>query len=294
MGFDFGEALASGIASGAGAVEQQQQQQNDDARWLERQQKMQAMETDSRMKLERFMLGLKPSETRKLNVKDDKGQPAIQQQEFVVPEGANKGAWQNVGDQTPDINFERLAETQKNNEERNKLVGERNQTMADLGAARIDAARERLAAENERRKSTGDSDKGDWEVREQASPSGAVSYIRVNKRTGDVQPLTMNGTPVTSFRGGEKLAEEAQKQAKVDAVKGTLSQFASAIGLGKVADALPTMSAGSAPRPSTPAATPAPAGAQPGASPHGKVVRTGTKNGQRVAQYEDGYIGPAP
>lgn len=292
MGIDFGEALASGVAAGAGAYQQQQQEQENDARWLERQQKMQSMELDAAKAKERYLLGLKPPETRKLSVTDEKGSPAVQQQEWRVT--GDSGAWQDVGDRTPDINFERLAETQKNNEERNKLVGERNQTMADLGAARIDAARERLAAENERRKSTGDSDKGDWEVREQASPSGSVSYIRVNKRTGDVQPLTMNGTPVTSFRGGEKLAEEAQKQAKVDAVKGTLSQFASAIGLGKVADALPTMSAGSTPRPSAPAAQPVPAAAaKSGSAPYSEGQTIYDKQGRRYV-VKNGVPVPAP
>jgi len=257
MGIDWGEALASGVAAGAGEVSHQIDEQDQDARWLERQQKMQALETDSAKQKERYLLGLKPPETRKLNVQGADGKPMVQQQEWRLPEGSDKGEYVNVGDAEPDINFERLAETQKNNEERNRLTGDRNAALADAAAARIDMARERLAAE-EARKAAGGDKGADWEVRDNTDSTGAGTYVRVNKRTGEVQPLTMNGQPVTTFHGGEKQAQSIEQQKKIDAVKGTLSQFASAIGLGKAADAMPKFTAGSTPQPSAaPAAPPA-------------------------------------
>ena len=289
MGFDFGEALASGVAAGANEYARQEQEASDDERWLKRQQAMQAIEAQNRQATERYLMGLKPPETRKLNVAGADGKPMIQQQEWKLT--GDKGDWQNVGDATPDINFERLAETQKNNEERNKLTGDRNAALADAAAARIDVARERLAAE-EARKAAGGGDKGaDWEVRDNTDASGAGTYVRVNKRTGEVQPLTMNGKPVTTFHGGEKQAQDYQRTQKINDIKGTLSQFASAIGLSQAADALPTLKPGSSP---APAAQPQPAAApQPAKQGHGRVVRTGTNaQGQRVAQYEDGYVGP--
>lgn len=255
MGLDWGEALASGVAAGANEYARQEQEASDDERWLKRQQAMQKIEAENRQATERYLMGLKPPETRKLNITGSDGKPMIQQQEWRL--NGDKGEWANVGDATPDINFERLAETQKNNDERNRLSGERNAALADAAAARIDVARERLAAE-EARKAAGGGDKGsDWEVRDNTDPSGAGTYVRVNKRTGEVQPLTMNGKPVTTFHGGEKQAQDYQRTQKINDIKGTLSQFASAIGLTQAADALPTMKAGSG----QPAAQPQPAAA---------------------------------
>ena len=260
MGLDWGEALASGVAAGANEYARQEQEASDDDRWLKRQQAMQKIEAENRQATERYLMGLKPPETRKLNVTGADGKPMVQQQEWKLT--GDKGDWQNVGDATPDINFERLAETQKNNEERNRLSGERNAALADAAAARIDVARERLAAE-EARKAAGGGDKGsDWEVRDNTDPSGAGTYVRVNKRTGEVQPLTMNGKPVTTFHGGEKQAQDYQRAQQVEGIKNVLTNFAGAIGLDKAAGTLPNFQAGSSPAPAAqpqPAAAPKPA-----------------------------------
>lgn len=293
MGFDFGEALASGIASGAGAVEQQQQQQNDDARWLERQQKMQAMEIDAAKAKERYLLGLKPPETRKLSVTDEKGSPAVQQQEWRVT--GDSGAWQDVGDRTPDINFERLAETQRNNEDRSKLASERLDLTSRLGEERIAAAQARADAAAARRT---------------ANPVEPKAYTTTDPKTGKAtqvygwfdsegkfrQATDASGSPLggDKFRPSVYEEKNAAQQAKVDAVKGTLSQFASAIGLGKVADALPTMNAGSAPRPSAPAAQPVPAAAaKSGSAPYSEGQTIYDKQGRRYV-VKNGVPVPAP
>lgn len=269
MGFDFGEALASGVAAGAGEYARQEQEASDDERWLKRQQAMQAIEAQNRQATERYLMGLKPPETRKLNVTGADGKPMIQQQEWKLT--GDKGDWQNVGDATPDINFERLAETQKNNEERNRLTGDRNAALADAAAARIDMARERLAAEQSRK---------------QGRTEEPKAYTTTDPKTG--KPVQVYGwfdsdgkfTPAKDASGnplgGDKFRPSVfqekndAKQAQVDSIKGTLSQFASAIGLTQAADALPTMKPGSSP---APAAQPQPAAAKP-ATPYreGQVI----------------------
>lgn len=143
---DWTRALASGAESGLAYEVGQAKADQDDARWLAREKALDAMHKDDRIETERFLLGLKPPETRKFNVAGKAG-PAIQQQEWVPPAaGEDKGHFTNVGDETPDINFERLDETAKHNRESEDAAVERLRLQGEANTARAEAAAARDGA----------------------------------------------------------------------------------------------------------------------------------------------------
>lgn len=324
MGLDWGRALASGAEAGLNAESGLMKQDQDDARWLAREKQLDTMRKDDRIETERFLLGLKPPETRKLNVAG-KGGPAIQQQEWVPPAaGEDKGHFQNVGDETPDINFERLDETAKHNRETEELTGARNAATAEASAARIDLARTKLEAAQSKKNGTETQPKP-YTFTVDGKPTVRYgSFIN-----GKFQPaVDENGLPVQGekFKPSvfeEKLTAARDAKAAGAAKKANAEDDASRVPAGfwdrmthpgdpaysEPAAGPPASMAGDPnaapagtmpnlkPRPQkAPTSTPASArGVAPATSSHGAVVKLGTDaQGRRVAKYADGFVGPAP
>ena len=286
MAIDWARALASGVESGAKAEQGVLLQQDEDARWLEKEKQLRAMEDSTARQRARFLEGLKPPETRKVSVAGADGKPAIQQQEWVMPaEGEDAGHFRDVGDQTPDINFERLEETQRHNTETEGLRRDADQARAESAIARLDLARERLDSANGRRTTAETQPKPYTFTDKNGQP-----IIRYGTfQDGKFQPaLDETGAPIQGDKFRPSVFAEKQT-ANANAMKGTMRQFADALGLGAAMDTFgdprPTMNA-------KPAAAPAAASSAPaGATINGKrVVKTGSKGGRRVAQLEDGSV----
>lgn len=281
MSVDWGRALASGLESGANAYvgQMQNQQQTDD--WLMKQERLQKINADNQRELERYRLGLKPPETRTVNDTNAKGEQVTRTEEWVPDPDKGTGTFKQIGE-SPNINFEKLAEQQRNNDLKNDAAVERLRLQGEANAARAEAAAARGGA------AAGGERGADWVVEQVSNPDGTGGFVRVNKRTGESVPVTgADQKPISTFRGGENLAALALKKEKAEALKGTLSQIADSIGLGSIADAVPKLNAGSKPAAAAKPEAEAPA---KGAAPYqeGQIIydKTGNKyvvrNGQPV------------
>lgn len=319
MGINWGEALASGVAAGANAIGSQYMQQQNDARWLEKQKQLLAMQEQQKREQERYLMALNPAKTDKISVTGEDGRPMVQNREWIPPSdediaAGRKGQW-NVTSTAPDVSFERLEETIRNNRERNDLMADRLRAQGDATTARLDLARERLDIARERATSGGG---GQGKLIRRVDDNGMAVYGTV--MDGKFTPvMDEDGNPVTSRawreRGNFSATGTRQlptgqviKRGEADEIgpsypkspfgeRPELDPAEVASGPGAMGSPIVVdpssdrpMAQFEAPKPK-PAAKPA---AKPGnkTSPHGRIVRTGTKDGKRVAQYEDGTVLP--
>jgi hypothetical protein len=293
MGIDWGRALASGVAGGAQAELGVLQKNDDEQRWLEKEKQLQAAEDEQFRNRQLYMRGLEPPKAQTVHKAGDGGKIMDQQQNWVIDPTTNQGAWQDVGDAVPNVNQERLDETSRHNVESEGLRASASAAQAEANAARIDVARERLAAEDARHHG------GEVQPKPYTFTVNGKPVIRYGTfdQTGTFVPAKdEHGAAIQGDKFRPSVFQE-KRDAEAQGVKGTLSNLANAMGLGAIGDTLAGYGPSSdteTPAPRSAAAAPAVAPSAPSGGSHGRVVKTGTKNGQRVAMYEDGYVGPAP
>lgn len=276
-------AIWAGIAGGAAAYGKQQDQLQEEQRWLERYKQTQNLQAQADRAKERYIAALSPPKTDSLHTTDEAGKPIVQNREWIAPSDADiaagRGGSFKVTGSTPDINFERLNETAAHNAAMEAEAQKRLELTGQLNAARIDAANARGAAGG-----NGFSF-NDYAT---ADPQKRALYDRY--RRGEDDPSVK--TSQMEKEEAEKRDFEARKNTKKDLENFTKdpteAQRATALYNNQVlmkADPFASVKAGGG--------TNAPmaqfSGGKPAAS-HGRVVRTGTKNGRRVVQYEDGTV----
>lgn len=258
----------AGIAGGANAYLQQRQQDQDEQRWQQRYEMTKKAEAEAERARARYMMALKPPETDTVHTTDAAGKPIVQNRQWVAPTdeeiAAGKPGRFDVTSTGPDINFERLDETQRHNAESERLRSEATQARNDASAARLAMERERLSAA----KGGG----GSGKLIRQVMPDGSAVYGTV--KDGTFEPVSdESGQPLktTAWRPrqgkpgeGDSIGPPPGKVQPVfvDPSSRPMGQFDSA--------------------PAKPAAPKQAGGKQ--------VVRTGTKNGRRVLMYSDGSV----
>jgi hypothetical protein len=204
------------LAGAANAYTQQRQSDQEEQRWEQRYAIMQRQQQAAEQARARYLEALNPPKVQTINTTNDKGEQVTRQQQWNAPSdediaAGRAGSWATVGE-TPNITFERLAETQKNNEERNKLAAERNQALSEAAAGRLDVARERLAAQQER---GGAKNNGtiSFEDYEKSPPERRAMYDRFRRGESDpneardmaarkqtLEDLSTVGKPTDSMR----------------------------------------------------------------------------------------------
>lgn len=303
---DWGQALASGIAGGAGFVSNEYQKDIDEQRWLQKQQQMMAMQSQLQRSRERYLMALEPPKTDKQTVMGDDGRSMVQNRQWIPPTDQDlsqgKGGHFEVTSTAPDINFERLQETQRQNDERNKLAVDRLDMQGKYNEARISAAQARLEAAQAR-------GSGQGKLIRQVGPDGMAVY-------GTVKDGTF--TPVVDEEGNPVRSQAWRKRGQFSANGTRQLPSGQTVQIGQrdeIGPSYPTNPyddderqpveaskgppsvtwvdpsqdkplAQFTPKPKTSAAKPSSAPKQD----HGKVVRTGMKDGRRVLKYEDGFI----
>jgi hypothetical protein len=256
------------IAGGANYIGQQQKDAQDEERWQQRYEFMRQQQMKDEKAKQRFLMSIRPPETRKVNTTDTAGKPIVRTEEWRL--NGDKGAWANVGE-APDVNFERLQETTRHNQESEQLRSDANQARTDAATARLGLERERL--ENAKGRSG-----GAGRLIRQVMPDGSAVYGTV--QDGKFSPVTdEEGNPLNTTAWRPRQGKPGEGDA-IGPPRGKVQ---------------PVFVDPSEQRPMSqfqpkakPQAAPAPA-PTPGGQ-HGKVVRTGTKNGRRVVMYEDGTI----
>jgi hypothetical protein len=293
MGIDWGRAIAEGVEGGARAEQGVLVKDQDEQRWLDREKQLQAMEADQDKNRQLFMRGIEPPQIRTTHVNktgdDGKTQVMDRQQQWVVDPATQKGAWQDFGEDVPNVNQERLEESARHNAETESLRGEANAARAGEAASRIDVARERLAAEDARHHG-GEVQPKPYTFTQNGKP--VIRYGTFDSSGTFVPAKDEHGQAIQGDKFRPSVFQE-KRDAEAQGIKGTLSNLASAMGLGPVADVLngygPSSGGNGVATPSAPApSSAAPAPAAGGAINGKRVVRTGTLNGRRVAKLEDG------
>lgn len=274
------------LAGAANAYTQRDQQARDDERWNERYQIMQRAQADAEKARMRYMAALKPPETEKISTTNDAGKPVVQTRQWMPPSdediaAGKQGQFSTVAE-TPDINFDRLAETQRHNQESEEARQRQLDLTGQLNAARMEAA----AA-----KGAGSRDKGfsftDYAT---ATPEQRALYDRyrrgeVTSEERDAQREKEAGRKADFAARVQTRKDLSEMRNPTDADKAN-ALYENQVTMG--ADPFASVKGGAssnAPMSQFDVAAPAPA-----AKGHGRVVRTGTKNGRRVVQYEDGTI----
>ncbi len=282
-------AIWAGIAGGAAAYGQQQQAQQDDARWLERYNMMQASQQQQEQARQRYIAALRPPETNQLHTTDESGQPIVQQREWVAPSddditAGRSGSWRVAGT-TPDINFERLKETQAQNDEKNKQAEERLRMQGEVNAARAEAA----AA----RGSGGGGSGFSFKDYASAPPEQRALYDRYRRGESDpadeAAKVEREAKRKADMAAREQTVKDIREMSKPTEGKKATALYENQVMMG----ADPWATAKGASNSTAPAPMGQFAGKSAAAGGHGKVVRTGTKNGRRVVMYEDGTIADA-
>ena len=135
------------IAGGANYIGQQQKDAQDEERWQQRYELMRQQQMEDEKAKQRFLMSIRPPETRKVNTTDTAGKPIVRTEEWRL--NGDQGAWANVGE-APDINFEKLDEAQRHNVESEGLRREADTAKRENQITRLGLERERL--ENTRTK----------------------------------------------------------------------------------------------------------------------------------------------
>lgn len=274
------------LAGAANAYTQQRQTQQDDARWEERYQIMQRSQQDAEKARARYLLALKPPETEKINTVNAAGKPVVQTRQWVAPSdediAAGKQGQFNTVAETPDINFDRLAETQRHNQESEEARQRQLDLTGQLNAARMEAAAARAG---------GGGGKGfSFQDYATATPEQRALYDRY--RRGEVPPDERDAQREKEAGRKADFAARVQTRKDLAEMRNPTDQdkantlYENQVTMG--ADPFASVKAGASTNApmgqfDTPTKAVAPAG-------HGRVVRTGTKNGRRVVQYEDGTV----
>jgi hypothetical protein len=238
VGIDWGQALAAGLATGAQAGVNQLSADADEQRWLDKEKQLQAAETERQHSLALFTAQLKPPETRKVNVTGTNGQPAIQQQESQIDPTSQKAGWVDVGDQTPDINFERLDETTRHNQETESLRSAADQARAEGNAAKLEATYARIAAENARHEGTTAGNKPSELITTDPTTNEPIrKYGFYDKDHNFIPAKDEAGNPMQGPAFQPSVWEQ-KRSAAAQGVKGTLHQISDALGLGELTSVL--------------------------------------------------------
>lgn len=324
MSLDWGLALSRGVQSGANAFANQASAESEDERWIKRQKEIQAANREEAAERERFLLRMRPPESRKVNVTGADGKPAIRQEEWIPPTDGGEGTWRPVGNETPDINFERLEETGRHNKESEEAAVERLRLQGEANAAKAEAAATRAAGkkggtETQPKPYTFTDDHGKPMVRygsfvdgkfqpaldENGQPIQGDKFkptvFAEKQEAAEKPPIGQRDDIGPSFPNdpfNDKARKPVDERGAIERATGDTSDVAPYFvdpskrsDAAKVRGTLSQLADGfGMQRPSGPTVRPA---GTVGA--HGRVVRTGTdKDGRRVAKYEDGFIGPAP
>ena len=276
---DWGQALMSGVGAGltayGGQAMKEQSAEADEARWIKRNEMLEAQRAEAEKQKQRYLLGLKPPESRTVKTTDANGKPIQRTEEWVPDVEKGTGSFRTIGEQ-PDINFERLEETQRHNTESEQLRSAADQARMDAQTARLGLERERLERA-----------KGGSAEAAQPKPytfGDKIRYGTFNAQGVFVPAKDEQGNDISGDKYRPSVFAE-KRAAKAEGVKGTLKQVASALGLDAMADAV----GGYAPSTPAPAASGAPAAKS--AANHGAIVRTGKDaQGRRVVKYADGTI----
>lgn len=212
MGIDWASALASGIASGAGAVSKEYQDQQDEQRWLEKQKQIMAMQSQAAQSRERYLAALSPPKTDVVHTTDEQGNPIVQNRQWVAPSdediAAGKPGRFDVTSTGKDINFEKLDETQRNNDLRNQQAQDKITMAGQINEARMAAAQARLDAAAER--GLGAERKG--VIHEMPTDTPGVTAPWVSDGKGGWSPLTdKDGNPVTGQKSRPSVYSEKTK-----------------------------------------------------------------------------------
>lgn len=275
-------AVWAGLAGGAAAFGQQQQRVQDEQQWEARYAKMQATQEQQERARARYIAALSPPKTDAMHTTDEAGKPIVQNREWIPPSdediAAGRAGSFKVTGSTPDINFERLNETAAHNAAMEAEAQKRIDLTGQLNAARIEAANARGAAGG-----NGFSFK-DYAT---ADPEQRALYDRY--RRGEVDPSVKEQQMEKAANQKADFAARAATRKDLAEIRNpTDADRANTLYENQVtmgADPFASVKAGGG--------TNAPmaqfSGGKPAAS-HGRVVRTGTKNGRRVVQYEDGTV----
>ena len=274
-------AVWAGLAGGAAAYGQQQQQAQDDQRWQQRYAQTQAMQEQQERARARYIAAISPPKTDTMHTMDDKGQPVVQAREWIPPSdediAAGRAGSFKVTGSTPDIQFASLEERQRQNDAKNEQAQERLRMQGEVNAARMEAAAAKGGAGG-----TGFSFK-DYAT---ADPEQRALYDRY--RRGEVDPAVKEQQMEKSANQKADFAARAATRKDLAEMRNpTDADRANTLYENQVtmgADPFASVKAGGASQ--------APMGQFSGGKPasHGKIVRTGQKNGRKVVQYEDGTI----
>lgn len=186
-GIDWGQALAGGIAAGAGAVENQWQQGQQDDEWLRRQQQLQQMELQTAKQKEEYLRSIEPPKTQTAHTM--KGDTIMDQgQQWVKDPQTGQYGWQNFGEAVPNANQANLEERIRNNDMVNAAKDAAREAKAQTDQARLALGEERLNMAAERAKNAaGSRDKGfSFEDYANAPPEQRALYDRF--RRGEEDP----------------------------------------------------------------------------------------------------------
>lgn len=185
-GVDWGQALMSGVAAGAGAVNQQYQQQQQDDEWLQRQKKLQAMELDNAKQKDEYLRSIEPPKTQTSHTMQ--GQTVMDQgQQWVKDPKTGQYGWQDFGSAVPNANQANLEEKTRHNQESEGLREATATANAQARQAQLSLGEERLNMAAERAKTAGTRDKGfDFTDYASASPEQRALYDRF--RRGEEDP----------------------------------------------------------------------------------------------------------
>lgn len=160
MGIDWGQALAAGVASGAGAVENQWQNDQNDQRWMQRQQQLQAMELENAKQKEEYLRSIEPPKTQTAH--SMKGDTIMDQgQQWVKDPQTGQYGWQDFGEAVPNANQANLEEKTRHNQESEALREATATANAQARQSQLALGEERLNMAAERAKNAaGSRDKG--------------------------------------------------------------------------------------------------------------------------------------
>jgi hypothetical protein len=143
-------AAWAALAGAANAYTKQRQDATDEQQWQDRYKIMQQSQEDAARARARYMAALEPPKVDSIHTTDESGKPVVQSRQWVAPSDedikAGKSGRFEVTGTTPDINFERLDETQRQNDAKNAQAQERLRMQGEVNAARMEAAAARGGA----------------------------------------------------------------------------------------------------------------------------------------------------
>ena len=291
--------LLSGIGGGLGAFQQQQQDEQKQRDAQQKAQQQAELEQKAWVAKQEWENANAPPKTRTETIADpdNPGSNLVKNEHWEPPEKGNdpnleKGQWL-IDSTANDPNSMRIDAANQRAADQLDFKSKALDMNSQLAQSRIDAATARADAAAARR-GNGPQPEGAGHIVELPVPDkpGFTQAYVTDGKGGHTPFLGADGKPVMGRRTAMTNAEREAEQQQADEAKQADQQKADSMNppgaLGQLWNSLTGNPAKNAPQ--ADAGPPAPSA--PGGGQHGKVVRTGMKNGQRVAQYEDGTIAP--